>query len=283
MPKELWADVRDLRMRYLDWGGDGPPVLALHGLASSAHWYDTVAPLLQKDFRIIAPDQRGHGQTTQAPSGYDWASVSADAVGLLDHLGIEKAAVLGHSWGGNVAVNVAAKFPERTGSLVMIDGGFFSPLIMPGATWEQFQARLAPRDISGTRESYLARMSNNLSMCWSDEIARILLTMVNEDENGQMQDILRPEQHAQVISAMWSDPASDDWPDITCPTLIVPAGPMRERAGSEFARMRRRMVDMANESIADSRVHWVHETIHDIGWHKPDELAKTIRDFLNRR
>lgn len=281
MPEERWADVRDLRMRYLDWGGNGKPMLALHGLASSANWYDTVAPLLQNDYRIIAPDQRGHGQTTQAPSGYDWVSVAADAVGVLDHLGIEQAAVLGHSWGGNVGVNVAAKFPERTSSLVMIDGGFFSPMIMPGATWEQFQARLAPRNISGTRESYLARMSNSLSMCWSDEIARILMTMVTEDDSGQMQDILRPEHHAQVISAMWNDPASETWPDIACPTLIVPAGPMPERAGSEFAAMRRKMVDMADEAITNSRVHWVPETIHDIGWHKPDELAGAIQGFLN--
>ncbi len=281
MVEERSVDVRDLRMRYLDWGGNGEPMLTLHGLASSANWYDTVAPHLQNNFRVIAPDQRGHGQTTQAPSGYDWDSLASDAIGLLDQLGIEKAAVLGHSWGGNVAVNVAAKFPERTSSLIMIDGGFFSPMIMPGATWEQFQARLAPRDISGTRESYLNKMSVSLSMCWSDEIARILLTMVDEDENGQIHDILRPEHHAQVISAMWNDPASETWSDITCPTLIVPAGPMPERAGSEFAAMRRKMVEMANEAISDSQVHWVPETIHDIGWHKPKELAGIIQSFLH--
>ena len=280
-PEEQWAEVRDLHMRYLDWGGDGTPVLALHGLASSSHWYDTVAPLLRQDFRIIAPDQRGHGQTTQAPSGYDWASVASDAVGLLDHLGVEQAAVLGHSWGGNVAVSVAAKFPDRITSLVMIEGGIFSPMIMPGATWEQFQARLAPRDISGTREAYLARMKSSLSMCWSDDIARILLTMVNEDEHGQMNDILRPEHHAQVIRAMWDDPASETWPHIACPTLIVAAGPMPDRADTDFAVMRRKMVEMANKSIADCRVIWIPETIHDIGWHKPDELAGAIKGFLN--
>ena len=201
--EEQWAEVRDLHMRYLDWGGDGTPVLALHGLASSSHWYDTVAPLLRQDFRIIAPDQRGHGQTTQAPSGYGWASVASDAVGLLDHLGVEQAAVLGHSWGSNVAVSVAAEFPARITSLVMIEGGFFSPMIMPGATWEQFQARLAPRDISGTREAYLARMKSGLSMCWRDDIARILLTMVNEDEHGQTTDILRTAPRPVLTRRRW--------------------------------------------------------------------------------
>ena len=76
-PVEGWAEVRDLRVHYLDWGGDGPPVLALHGLASSAHWFDLVAPRLRDRYRVVAPDQRGHGQTTQAPGGYDWPSLSS--------------------------------------------------------------------------------------------------------------------------------------------------------------------------------------------------------------
>ncbi len=77
-PSEHWADIGDLKVSYLDWGGDGPPLLALHGLASSAHWYDIVAPMLRDRYRIIAPDQRGHGQTTNAPSGYDWKTLSDD-------------------------------------------------------------------------------------------------------------------------------------------------------------------------------------------------------------
>ena len=82
-PVEKWAQVNGLDMRYLDWGGDGEPLLALHGLASSAHWYDIVARLLRHRYRIIAPDQRGHGQTTQAPTGYDWHTLSDDLAALL--------------------------------------------------------------------------------------------------------------------------------------------------------------------------------------------------------
>ena len=279
-PEEKWADVRDLRMRYMDWGGDGPPVLALHGLASSAHWYDIVAPLLKDRYRIIAPDQRGHGQTTQAAAGYGWHSVASDAVGLLDVLGIERAILFGHSWGGNVAVSTAAHFPERVNGLVMIDGGFFSPQMLPGATWEAFSQRLSPRDVSGTRAEFLARMSGQLAMCWNDEVERIVQTMVYE-KDGQIYDILRPDNQAQVIRAMWDDPASDAWPRITCPALIVPAGPPPERVNTEFALNRRRMVNMAADAIPDCRVNWIPETIHDIGYHKPQELAEAILGFMD--
>ncbi len=279
-PKELWADIGDLKVRYLDWGGDGPPLLALHGLASSAHWYDIVAPMLRGRHHIIAPDQRGHGQTTSAPNGYDWKTLSGDLVGLLDHIGLDVVAVMGHSWGGNVATNLAAYFPDRVGRLIMIDGGFFDGRIMPGATWEAFSQRLRPRDVTGDRQEFLERLRNQMGAIWSDEIERIVQTMVYEDENGQIQDILRPENQAQVIRAMWDDPASVTLPKIECPTLIVAAGPTPDRAGSEFAESRRRMVAAAEQNIKDCRVHWVPETIHDIGYHKPQELAQVIGDFL---
>ena len=228
----------------------------------------------------IAPDQRGHGQTTQASDGYDWRSVASDAVGLLDALGIEQAIVFGHSWGGNVAVSAAAHFPERVSALVMIDGGFFSPQMMPGATWEAFSQRLAPRDVSGARAEFLARIGAQLAMCWNDDVERIVQTMVYE-RDGQIYDILRPENQAQVIRAMWDDPASDAWPRIKCPALIVPAGPSPERANTDFALTRKRMVEMAAAGIPNSRVHWIPNTIHDIGYHKPNELAAVIEEFLD--
>ena len=122
-PVDAWAEVRDLRVRYLGWGGDGPPVPALHGLASSAHWYDVVTSLLGEQFRIISPDQRGHGQTTQAAAGYDWRSLSLDAVALLDYLGISRSAVMGHSWGANVSHEgvgkQACRYPEAVDRLAM--------------------------------------------------------------------------------------------------------------------------------------------------------------------
>ena len=94
-PRSSNAAIGDLDVHYLDWGGDGEPLLALHGLASSGHWYRRVAPLLAGRYRVIAPDQRGHGATTQAAAGYDWQTLAEDAVRLMDHFGIARAPVLG--------------------------------------------------------------------------------------------------------------------------------------------------------------------------------------------
>ena len=279
-PTENWAAVGELRMRYLDWGGDGPPLLVLHGLASSAHWYDLVAPLLRDQFRVVAPDQRGHGQTTSAASGYDWRTLADDLAGLLDQLGIDQAFVMGHSWGGHVASNFAAFHPGRVKRLVMIDGGFFDGRFFPEPTWEGFSQRLRPRNVSGDREEFLDRLRTQMAEFWNPEIERIVQTMVYEDEEGLIQDILRPEHQAQVVRAMWDDPCSETLPQVQCPALIVPAGPMPDRADSEFAVMRRRMVDAAAEALPDGRVHWIPETVHDIGYHKPGNLAEVAATFF---
>ena len=280
LPAERWAEVRSLRMRYLDWGGDGAPVLALHGLASSAHWYDILSPYLCERFRIVAPDQRGHGKTTQAGDGYDFRSIASDAVGLLDVLGIDQVVLFGHSWGGNVAAGTAAYFPERVKALVMIDGGFFGPEMIPGGTWEQFSQKMAPRDVSGTRAKFLRRIRGQLKVCWNSEVERVVQTMVYE-RDGQTYDILAPENHAQIIRAMWNEPCSGFWPQIRCPALIVPAGSAPQETEREFPRVRRRLVELAAEAIPGCRVHWIPDTIHDIGYHKPRELAQAILEFVD--
>ena len=278
-PVEAWADIGDLRVRYLDWGGDGPPVVLLHGLASSAHWYDLTAPHLRERYRLIAPDQRGHGQTTQAGSGYDWGALAGDVVGLMDHLHIDRAAVFGHSWGATVALNVAARHPDRATALGLLDGGT-SRDTNDNSTWEEVRARVRPRDVSGTREQFLDRLRHQLSFCWNAEVERIVQTMVYEDADGQIQDILRPENHLQVMRAMWEDPASQAYPTVACPTIIIPAGPKPERANSERARVKEVRVASAAEAIANCRVHWIPETVHDIGYDKPEELAGVMREFL---
>ncbi len=281
MPEEKWAQVNGLDIRYLDWGGEGEPLLALHGLASSAHWYDIVAPLLRDSYRIIAPDQRGHGQTTNADAGYDWHTLSDDLAGLLDWVGFDRpVAALGHSWGGHVVSNFAAHYPQRVRRIVMIDGGFLDGRLFPEPTWEAFSERLRPRNVSGDRQQFLGRLREQMSDFWNGEIERIVQTMVYDDADGQIRDILRPENQAQVIRAMWDDPCSSTLTQVQCPALLVAAGPLPERVNSDFAVLRRRMVDAAASALPDGRAHWIPETIHDIGYHKPQELARVILEFL---
>jgi pimeloyl-ACP methyl ester carboxylesterase len=286
VPTDGWAGFNDLQVHYLYWDGDNhdggePVVLALHGLASSAHWYWRLARRLADRCRIIAPDQRGHGRTTQAFTGYDWQTLASDAAALLDHFEVEQAIVLGHSWGGHVASNLAARFPGRVSRLVMIDGGFQDGHLLADPTWENFRSRFRPRDVSGTKAEWLDRLREQMADCWGDDLERTVLTMVYEDEAGLIRDVLHPDHHAQVLESMWNEPPSVVLPRVACPTLVIPAGPRPQQANSEFARMREVMVAAAAQLIPDCTVHWIPDTMHDIGYHKPDELARVIAGFIH--
>ena len=107
------------------------------------------------------------------------------------------------------------------------------------------------------------------------------MSMVRVGSDGTVRDILEPANHAQVLEAMWKEPCSAMFPKVCCPTLMVAAGPRQSRSNSEFSRMRQKMVMEAQSEIKDSNVIWIPETIHDIGFHKPEELALVLREFLS--
>lgn len=278
---ERWVEIDDLRVRCLDWNSDGSvPVLALHGLASSAHWYDIVCPLMPSTFRILAPDQRGHGQTTQAASGYDWDTLAKDMINILDYMGIDKIGVIGHSWGATVAIALAACYPARITSLTIIDGGFGRSNSNSDEDWDTIRRTTFPRNVSGTRQEFLDRIRKQLDCCWNGEVERIVQTMVWEDEFGQMHDILHPDNHIQVMKAMWERPASDMWGEVVCPSMIIPAGPLPVSGHMERFWNKQSRVALASKGLRASRVHWIQETIHDIGYHRPDYLVDVISSFL---
>ena len=288
-PSEGWLNISQIRMHYLDWGTPaqatrqpGTGVLALHGLASSCHWYDLVMPHLAENYHCFALDQRGHGKTDQPNTGYGWETLARDVVDALDQLGLQRAAVLGHSWGGYVALSVAARYPERVSKLVLIDGGFLDWTLWPGATWDWFKNVLSPRDVSAKREGFLNQLRQQLADCWSEQLEGIVMSMVQVGPDGSIRDILEPANHAQVLEAMWNEPASPMFPSVRCPTLIVPAGSPKSGGNPEFMQMRSKMANAAQSAIKDCEVRWIPDTSHDIGYHKPEELAQVLHDFLSR-
>jgi pimeloyl-ACP methyl ester carboxylesterase len=107
-------------IHVLDWEGEGPPAVMLHGGALTAHTWDYVAMALRDDFRLIALDMRGHGASDWA-SDYSIESYTTDVISVVDGLGIGRALLVGMSLGGTVACEFALRRPDRTESLVMVD------------------------------------------------------------------------------------------------------------------------------------------------------------------
>src|SRR5262245_44908560 len=104
--------------------GHGEPLVLLHGLTESREcWHEAghVAQFLRRGWRLILIDCRGHGRSEKphAPGAYSGHSRAADVIAVLDHAGIRRAALMGHSMGGVVALATAAFHPERVSALIV--------------------------------------------------------------------------------------------------------------------------------------------------------------------
>jgi len=100
--------------------GKGAPLVLLHGYPLDHHLWDEVVPLLEDTFDVILPDLRGFGESTTADSPYTMDDYASDIAGLLDQLSIQKAAIVGHSMGGYVALAFARLYPERVSGLGLV-------------------------------------------------------------------------------------------------------------------------------------------------------------------
>jgi pimeloyl-ACP methyl ester carboxylesterase len=100
-------------------GGDGPPLLLVHGWPENWYQYRALMPALARDFTVIAVDQRGMGLTEKPKGGYDTATLADDLVALMDELGYERFSVVGLDTGMPISYALAADHPERVARLVV--------------------------------------------------------------------------------------------------------------------------------------------------------------------
>jgi 3-oxoadipate enol-lactonase len=126
------ASVNGVTITYHDSGGDGPAVVLSHGYLMDSSMFDAQVAALGPDYRVITWDERGFGGTrASGPFSY-WDSAS-DVLGLLDHLGIERAVLGGMSQGGFLSLRAALQAPQRVRALVLIDSqaGLEDPATVP--------------------------------------------------------------------------------------------------------------------------------------------------------
>ncbi|MGH2729315.1 MAG: alpha/beta fold hydrolase, partial [Actinomycetota bacterium] len=114
-----FVEVDGVKLFYEE-AGDGPPVVFSHGLFMDHEMFDPQVDVLQKEFRCVTWDERGHGQTDAAGSWTYWDSAK-DVLSLLDHLAIDAAVLVGMSQGGFLSLRAALLAPERVRGLVFID------------------------------------------------------------------------------------------------------------------------------------------------------------------
>jgi pimeloyl-ACP methyl ester carboxylesterase len=139
-----FADIHGQRIRFEDSGGDGPAVIFSHGFLMDREMFAPQVDALAPEFRVIAWDERGFGETEFDGQPFTYWDSARDCLALLDHLGIDRAILGGMSQGGFLSMRAALLAPDRVRALVLIDtqSGVEDPAALPAyrqmqATWLQ--------------------------------------------------------------------------------------------------------------------------------------------------
>lgn len=121
IPVRQTLSLPDIQLSYLEWNQGKEPLLLLHGLADHALVWSSLGDYLAQDYHIVAPDMRGHGESSKPETGYTFTDAIADLEALMKHLGWSSAHVIGHSWTGKLALIWAREHPERLRSMILVD------------------------------------------------------------------------------------------------------------------------------------------------------------------
>jgi pimeloyl-ACP methyl ester carboxylesterase len=118
--KSDFVHVNGIRLHYLDWGGEGPTLIFLAGMGSSAYIFNKFAPRFKEKFRVLALTRRGHGDSDYPETGYDADTLIEDIRQFMDRLHVQKAILAGHSLAGVELTHFAATYPTRVEKLIYL-------------------------------------------------------------------------------------------------------------------------------------------------------------------
>ncbi|HST05462.1 MAG TPA: alpha/beta hydrolase [Chloroflexia bacterium] len=277
-----------LELHYRTWGTEGaPPLVLVHGLASTLRIWDFVAPILAERYFVAAYDQRGHALSGKPADGYNLPTMLADLVGFLDALHIEKPVVVGHSWGANLALAYAATYPDKCAGLALVDGGIADFQDVPGTTWENVKRELAPPDLSRFKLSdMVSRMRggvlSSLPEQFVEEYARSIMDV---QPDGTIRARLTLDRHLDILHILYDMHSADLLARVTCPVLAIQAvnGEHTSEREAQFVLMKKQGAGRLEKLLPGAKIVWMENTIHDIPLQRPERLAHEILDYFADR
>ena len=265
LPSQRFVISDGLRLSLLDWGGEAPPLLMLHGVGGNAWMWGSMVAELGKSRRPIGLDLRGYGDSQWSPDHrYETADHAGDVAAVTAALEIGELDLVGFSWGGLVALAFAAANPGRVRSLAMIDIPPSSPLgeeaIPPNfrAVFEdhadavEAERGLAPRAAESTLEALAALSSRS-------------------DEQGGLVRKMDP-----YLTQRWpfrSDQRWEELRELEAPTLVVHAADSPVLSGEDAAAM----AELPGVTLVT-----IPESGHLVANEQPRLLSGAILEFLNR-
>ena len=274
-----------LRLHYVDWGNAAaPPLILVHGGRDHCRNWDWVAQDLRRDYHIIAPDLRGHGDSAWSTSGdYSLTAMVYDLAQLIHQQSLAPVRILAHSLGGNIALRYAGIYPQMVSKLVAIEGLGPSPAMEAAwsgrsiakriTSWIDDERALAgrtPRRYASIDEA-LARMQGENKHLTPRQARYLTVHGVSQNEDGSYSWKFDNYVRSFAPVDLTPDERHELWSRIICPTLLVYGAESWASSPEKDGRIRH--FTNARAVTFERAGHWVH---HD----RLDAFLAAVRAFL---
>lgn len=271
---EKTVTVDGLKLAYQEWGNpSAPPVVMLHGFGVSGHMFDEFAERMQDRYRLLALDQRGHGDSDWSEAGdYTRDAFIADVEGFRKALGLEKFHLVGHSMGGLNSVAYTNAHPDRVRTLVLVDVG---PEAAKQGVDNIMRFTRGPDELEFEEFVEMAHRFNQRRTI--ENIRERMRHRLKQSESGKWtwkfdKRFRDPESGLKIGSGLSNDESWQLFRNIAVPTLIVRGGEsdvltpaVAERCAQEMQRARLVVVPGAGHSVPGD---------------SPDAFTEAVREFL---
>jgi len=274
-----------LRLHYVDWGNpSAPPLVLVHGGRDHCRNWDWVAAELRRDWHVIAPDLRGHGDSGWSTDGsYTIAGYIYDLAQLIHQQQLAPVTIIAHSLGGHIALRYAGLYPENVRKLVAIEGLGPAPKVLAERVkrgivermrgWIAEQRGLAgrlPRRYASIEDA-VKRMQDENPRLAPEQARHLTQHGVNQNEDGTY--TWKFDNYVRVWPPydMTQAEIEQIWGAITCPTLLVYGKESWASDPSTDGRLR--LFRSAKVLSFEGAGHWVH---HD----RLGPFVEAVRNFL---
>jgi pimeloyl-ACP methyl ester carboxylesterase len=269
-----------VRLHAREWTGGPKGFLLLHGLASTARIWDLVAPRLARSgFRAVAYDQRGHGLSGKPSAGYGFEHTSADAASVIRATNLRRPIAVGHSWGANVALELADRHPRLVSGVVLLDGGFLP--MRERFDWRTASQMLAPPDLAGiSAEAFVGRVRSGLGrdVEMTPTVEEFVRSLVRVDPQGDVRQHLSKANHLRILRALWEQDPIRLLGRLRVPALVLAVRSAPASADATGFMQAKTTAARLVRRIERVRFEWI-DGIHDVPLQRPEAVARRLVAF----
>lgn len=280
--------TNQIELQVREFKNDGEVIIFLHYGGSNLMMWEKAIPFFQDNYHLVLIDLRGHGRSDEPDSGYDIDTMASDVVGVMVQLKIERAHVIGSSMGAEVALGLAAKYPERVSSLIC-DGALYNehgPYSTRKDSEEDFKkfvddqiANIVNAPITNfpsEGELLEVRKKAYTDLGWNELIEKVERYGIIKLAEGQYTRAFGKKSRECYFKHYFYNHLEDHFARLKCPMLMIPDEEEMENEQAKAAMVN--LIGMADHATIEVVKGWVHP----YGWLlNPGIMCTAILRFMN--